>query len=342
MDYHQTDLAYSLRLLFEKRLGGTCLRPIGMEWWENKLWAIYDNPDTAEQYLGMRQGYQPKDGTLPLNNITDDFVGIYVCEDKHNNTWNKAITLERFKEEKIDIVIASIPAHIKPFKELARMKNAKFIFQQGNMFTEVLTNLHEIPNLLSSTIEFPVPPTCNAVFYHQEFDLDIFKPSSLPPEKQITSFINVYHENKGFDDYMMLKSMMPDYDFKSYGGQCQDGSVGTTAEIASIMQKSAYGFHVKRMGDGFGHILYNWFACGKPIITRISDYKGKLGEELLTDMETCIDLDTHSLNDIPNILQNIFPEQYKWMCQQTYNRFKEKVNFEKEKLLLDKWLNNLI
>lgn len=341
-DFHQTDLLYSLQLIFEKRLGYNLFRPIGLEWYKEGFWNIYPSLDTAEQYLGLRQGYQPKDKTLPLNQASIKFDEIYYCEDKHNNVHNTAITLNTFREIDVDIVIASIPQHIKPFKELAQRKNAKFIFQQGNMFSEILNNLHEIPNLLSSTNTFPVPSTCNAVFYHQEFDLDIFRPLNLPLERKISSFINVYHANGGFEDFMTLKAMLPEHEFKSYGAQNDNGVLNTTKDIASEMNRAMIVFHSKKMGDGFGHVLYNAYACGKPVITRLSDYKGKLGEELLTDMETCIDLDRHSFKQVCDIIQNMTPEQYQYMCQQAFGRFNHCVDYDGEEIKIREFLNKLI
>ena len=173
-DLHHSGLFHSLQLLFEKRLGFELYRPIGMEWATEGYWNVYNHPDTQKQFL--MDGYIPKDGTPPLNGISRIQDGIHYIKDTTHGGEQKAITLEQFKEMDIDIVIASIPAHIEPYKKLIHefKPKAKFVFQQGNMFTEVLSNLHTIPNLLSSTVEFPVPSSCHAVFYHQEFPVDPF------------------------------------------------------------------------------------------------------------------------------------------------------------------------
>lgn len=345
IDFHHTDLLHSLQLLFEKRLGYNLFRPIGVEWYTEGFWNVYPHLDTAKQYLQLTDA-RSADGTQILNEATRtnlEQMGTYTIPDKHNNTYHKAITLNRFKEIDIDIVIASIPQHIPLFKKLIQeyKPNAKLIVQMGNMFHEYMNNLHEIPNLMASTIPFSVPPTCNAVFYHQEFDTDVFKPTLEAPQRLITSFINVYPNNGGYADYAALKSMMPDYEFKSYGASTDDGVIDTTTQMASIMNKSYFGFHSKRMGDGFGHILYNWFACGKPVITRLSDYKGKLGEELLADGETCINLDACSFDEVRDKIINIPPEKYQWMCQQVHDRFKRCVNYDHEENKIRNFLHNL-
>jgi hypothetical protein len=313
-----------------------------MKWWSEGYWKLNDLQDTARQYLQVNE--IPHDGTMPLNPTVMPNLEKpehYRFEDRHDHSYQKAITLDAFKEMDIDIVIASVPQHIKPFKELAAMKGAKFIFQMGNMFGDVMSNLHDIPNLLASTAPFKVPHTCNAVFYHQEFDTNVFKPSSLPPRKLISSFINVYHENGGFVDYMKLKAAMPDYEFRSYGGQCQDGSITGVEMMARLMQESQFGFHVKYGGDGFGHVLYNWFAVGKPVITRLSDYKGKLGEELLIPGETCFDVDSCSVQELGDILSTLHPGKYLWMCSEAYRRFTNCVDYDQEELDIRDFLDKL-
>lgn len=336
-DKHHQDLANSLSLLFEKRLGNNLFFPIGMDWYTEGYWNIYPSEDTAKQYLDMRDIYLPPDGTLPLNQIGYSGDGTLLVEDKHNNTFHKSITLEQFKKMPIAIVIASIPAHIEPFKRLAQMKGAKFIFQAGNVFPEVQYNL--LPNLMTNTMP-PYPPQ-HTIQYHQEFDLNIYKPTSDVPQKQISSFINVYHANAGFEDFMTLKSMMPDFQFKSFGAQNQDGVLNTTEDIAHEIQKSYFVFHSKAMGDGYGYGLYCSFACGKPVITRFSDYKDKLGEELLEDDVTAIDLDKHSFQEVVDMIQNMSPDKYQYLCQQVYQRFQEKVDFDTEEVKIKEFIDTL-
>jgi hypothetical protein len=318
-DLHHQSLYHSLQLLFEKRLGGDLYRPTGMQWYQEGFWKINNLEETAKQYLEREELFDP-----------------------HHNTTQKALTFEQFKDMDIDIVIASVPSHIEPFKRLIRefKPNAKLIVQMGNMFSEITSNLHEIPNLLASTVRFDVPSSCNAVFYHQEFDLDVFQPGG-EPKQQIVSFINVLQQNAGYQDYAMLKVMMPDYAFASFGGQCENGAMIGIENIAATMRDSQFGFHSKWGGDGYGHVLYNWYACGRPVITRMSDYKGKLGEELLEDEETCIDLDQHSFEEVCGIIRTMPPHKYQYMCQQAYQRFKDLVDFSAEEQSIREFLSKL-
>ena len=341
-DFHHLGLFHSLQLLFEKRLGFELYRPIGIEWNEEGFWHVYDHPDTAKQYL--MDGFIPKDGTPPLNGVSRLENGIHFIKDTTHNTEHRAITLEQFKETKFDIIIASIPAHIEPFKKLISQyqPDAKFVFQMGNMFTEVLNNLHTIPNLLSSTKVIDVPPSCNAVFYHQEFDTNLFKPTDIPPEKRIASYINLLPQTMHAPKFYTLKQELHEYDFKSHGILCDDGIVSGLDLIAAGMKRSQWGFHAKYMGDGFGHILYNWFASGKPVIICKSDYADKLGGELLEDETTCIDLDNHVMQESIELIRKYSQDPYyTYLSQQAYGRFKQCVDYDAEELKIREWVGRL-
>jgi len=50
-DLHHGDLFYSLQLLFEKRLKAELYRPVGIEWWKEGFWNVFNHPATAQQYL---------------------------------------------------------------------------------------------------------------------------------------------------------------------------------------------------------------------------------------------------------------------------------------------------
>ena len=347
-DFHHIGLFYSFQLLFEKRLGWNLYSPIGTEWFEQGYWKVCEpynnNPSTIKQFLSLEaQDYRHPDNTAPLNRIKEMKPNYYEIIDVHHETTHKAITIEQFKAMPIDIVIASLPQHIPVYKKLimAFHPEAKLIVHMGNMFTEVMNNLHEVPNLLASTIEFKVPPSCNAVFYHQEFNLDIFKPSHQKAEKKITSFLIDLPKTGHGHLFYTMKSMMPEYEFKTYGAGCDDGVITGVQNIANIMNSSYFGFHAKWGGDGFGHLLYNWMAVGKPIITCYQDYTDKLGAELLTDDETCFDINKHGVESICEMIKNLAPERYEWMCQQCYNRFKEKVDYNLEEQKIRNFLDNL-
>jgi len=345
IDNHHLDLTHSLNLLFEGRLGHTVYRQIGMSWADEGYWSVYNHPDTAKQYL--MDGFIPKDGTPPLNGVSRIKNGVHVIRDEAHYSEQKAITLEQFKEMKFDIVIASIPQHIEPFKKLIRLyqPQAKFIFQQGNHFlqTDHYIKNGMIENLLSSTVEYPVPATLNVCWYHQEMSLDVFKPSEFSPRKNITSFVNLLPTTAKAYLYYMLKQEMQEYEFKSYGILCDDGIISGVDKIARIINQSMFGIHVKSGGDGAGHVIHNFYACGKPTIVSYDDYKDKQAGKLLVPDETCFVLD--SIKDVQRVaeeIRKISPEKYEWMCQQAYKKFKEVVNYDEESEKIQEFLLHVL
>jgi hypothetical protein len=345
-DFHNLSLFHSLQLLFEKRLGGKLFRPIGIEWFDNgyfKLAEPYGNdPATVAQFLEVNS--IPKDGTQPLNDTTEAHSGIYEFTDLSNQTTNKGITFEAFKNMKFDIIIASIPDHIKPFQELIQkyQPQAKFIFQMGNIYWDKTVNFNNVPNVMASVAKFNLPASCNSVFYHQEAEDEIFRPQNKKHNKEIVSFVNCLPSHSTIGNYIQLKSLLPEYNFKSYGISCDNGIVTGTQNISNIMNESYFGIHLKFGGDGYGAIIHNWLACGKPVIVNYETYKNQLAGQILIPDETCISCDSDS--DIPQVIdkiRNISPWKYEWMCQKAREIFKEKVNYDREETEIRKFLERL-
>lgn len=335
VDQHHGDLFYSLQLLFEKRLGCNLYRPIGMDWFIEGFWKIgdpYPDPsDTAKQYLNTT------DRTWdPYKNLNGNFTiqdGIYNVWDPVHRVHQKAITLEKFKEMEIDIVISSYQPHDTVYASLISQfkPKAKHIAQMGNIFQTT-----EVTNVMCSTAPYEVPSGKNVVFYHQEFSLEAYK--YLPPTggKRICSFVNLLPKKEMFELY---KISLPEFDWRAYGAGCPNGTISSDLEIGKLMSESMFGYHVKPGGDGFGHIIHNWFACGRPMIVSGNDYRDKLAGKLLIDGETCIDIDRHSFSDILALVRECSHER---MSENAYRKFKEIVDYGEEERKIRNFLNYLI
>ena len=337
-DFHHGGLYESLRLLFEERLGHQLFRPIGEEWFLEDYWKLAEpysgSLETVRQFLSIEaNGFSSEN----LNGINEYKDGIYYIKDPIHNTSYKAITLEKFREMDIDIVISSYQPHDITFAKLIKeyKPKAKHISQMGNIFQTT-----EVNNVLCSTKAYPIPAGKNVVFYHQEFDLNIFKPQSARPSNLITSFVNCLPKPELFDQY---KSVLSEFDFKSYGISCRDGTINTLEEIGDIMKNSMFGWHIKPDGDGFGHIIHNWYACGRPVITNFSDYQGKLAGELLTDGITALNLEGHTFDEnVERIKYFSQPDQYLYMSVNARYRFEQTVDFDKEAQDIKSFLTRLI
>lgn len=344
VDFHHSSLLRSHVLMFEKRLGIEVFRPIGMEWYEQGYWSVYDSPDTARQFLDY--GSQPLDETPPLNEAARDIrrdAGAFTVYDPGMKTLHKACTLDYFINHEFDYVLASIPQHVPLFAELIRKykPNAKLIVQIGNNW-----NLEQYAgmNVLASIT--PQLNGANSFFYHQEFDLTVFYDTPVPPTRTIYSFVNLIENTGiGWNDYTDLKRQLERRGWKmqAYGGQCPDGNMTGAHELARKMREAALIFHVKPGGDGYGHILHNAYAVGRPIITRPSHYRGQLGEQLLTP-DTFIDLDRYGRPEVRNILTRLIhsPDELADMGRRAAAQFDRVVNFEQQAEGVREWLKTLV
>lgn len=337
-DFHHAGLLQSLILLFEKRLGGEVYRPIGTEWYKNGFWKVYEHPATVEQFLGI--GGATPDGSRPLNEVVLTHISppnatlVYNCKDIDSDETNKAITLQGFMALPFDIVIASLPYHIEPFKRLCEMhpSHPKLIYQIGNAWT---VDAGLAPNVMASAIIQAVPNDVNFITYHQEFDLNIFANTPPHESKNITALINCFNTAGHFqNDWVMFEQLgrlMPEWNFKSYGGQCRDGCMNGNKQVAQAIMDSRFIWQVKAGGDGYGHIVFNTGAVGRPMVVKKQYYAGKLGQALMKDGETCIAID--GLNPFEIITKLLYyndNDRYQTMCQNVYTNFMQTVDFPKE------------
>lgn len=349
-DFHHASLLQSFILLFEKRLGGSVYRPIGMEWAEKGFWKVYDHPATQAQYLSI--GSTPIDGTEPLNevvgkdNLEPPRRGKYLCQDIDSGTYNKAITFDRFLSIPIDIVIASLPQHVEPYMRLCELhpNKPKLIYQIGNAW-ELPAGV-PVKNVMASAKVPNIPADINFIQYHQEFDTNIFQPYTTVYGKSIYSFVNCFnvadHFKADWQLFEEVERLMPDWSLKSYGGQCRDGAAHGSKELADKMREARFIWHTKNGGDGYGHVIFNSAAVGRPLITKKSYYSGKLGEALMIDGETCINVDNLSPHHIvEKIVHYSEPDRYAQMCRNIVNNFEKNVDFAKEEIALREFLSKL-
>lgn len=345
-DFHHASLLNSLIMLFEGRMNGKVYRPIGIEWAEKGFWKVYDHPATQAQYLGV--GSATPDGTPPLNEVGkiegvgsgDGNAFVYHCQDIDSGLTNKAITFDGFMANDFDIVIASIPQHIEPFRRLCDMhpSKPKLIYQIGNAWPQT-PDIALVDGILSSAhIDWGTGRNFYSkpfVEYHQEFDLNVFNYREPTGSLLVSSFVNCFSEASifGFDwaIFQAVEKALPNFTFKSYGGQCRDGAMHGSKELSDKMADSCFIWHTKYGGDGYGHVIHNAAACGRPLIVRKEYYRGKLAEPLLVDGETCIAIDGLGVNEIVEKMKYYAqPMIHRQMCQAMYERFKQVVDFDRE------------
>lgn len=352
-DFHHSSLLRATNMLFGGRLHMMVYRPIGLEWFEEGFWAINDNIDTAKQFLSTDQAFTPGDGTPKLNKLTierDQVLGetqangVYYVADPGNLTSHRACSLEWFKNNRFDYIIASIPAHVPLFKRLIELyqPHAKLIIQMGNNWN---LDQYSNENILASIAPQIGGYQCDIMFYHQEFDTHIFQSRVCHPTKKISSFVNILQNSgQGWNDFVELEKLLSrfGYEFRSYGGQCRDGNMNGPLELANAMHDSQFILHSKPGGDGFGHVIFNAYACGRPVIARPSQYAGMLAEQLLVP-GTFIDLDKYGRGEVKNMIIRLTHDEGALfqMGKRASDRFREVVDYEKEAEEVGQWLATL-
>jgi len=306
-------------------------RPIGVDWFAEGFWRIaepYQNDwQTVNQYLSIHQSEIPKDMRLNEAVVVDD--GIYRIG------WQKAITLDKFKNLEFDYVVGSIPLHYREFTRLRNLyqPKAKVICQVGNSF--------DFPwewaqNILSSSKYAHIPPDKHHIFYHQEFSLDVFRFAPLPKQKTISSFLHHFNRRKDYPLWLEMKRLMPDWEFKQYGSLGIEPYPNTDEEVSQAMRASRLVVQFKEEGDGFGHIIHNSFATGRAIVTKKEYYQDKMASDLMVDGATCLFWrDNQSVQwNIDRILSFNLDD----IGRNAYHRFNEVVNYDKEANEIQRWL----
>ena len=258
------------------------------------------------------------------------------------------MTFQEFLDTDIDIIIPTVNNHEKPFYDLRQKykPGAKLIRQTGNIFDSTDTNIYK--NQLCSSLPLfkSLPDNINKVLYHEEFSTDIFKYAPGNSEnkkiKSVLHFLKIFKESLSL--WYEYKSKLSEFQFFMHGAGGDDNVIQPEITgVVKAMHDSMFIWHVKPGGDGFGFTLHHAYACGRPVITRIDDYRQHLGGLLLEDGVTCIDIGNCSVDDgITKIRHYSKPENYEKMSRAAYDRFKQVVNYDKEFVEIKNFLDRLI
>lgn len=327
-DLHHGDLYFSLHLLFERRLGWNLYRPIGLDWFHQGFWKVaepYGNAmDTVNQYLEINNHGWDQYKNLNGTHYVDD--EIYHALDPGHHYYQKAITFEKFKSMKFDLIVPTIQSHDVPYERLRTLyqPQAQVVAQMGN-----LNQRTHLPYAIHTTPYHPRPGQ-QTVMYHQEIDPDLYhyEPPN-PNSKCIFSMVNCLPYAQIYNQY---KAALPEVDMRAYGASCPNGSLSGSAGVSAAMREANMGWHCKP-GDGFGHTAMGWFASGRPVVTRMSDVVsyGADAPRLFEPDVTCINIEAGTLQDnVRKIRQWLEPENNLRLAETACQRFKEVVNYDEE------------
>lgn len=349
-DFHHSDLWWSHHLIFERGLGHTLFRPRGMEW-HTEGYILPNNPDVARQFLEHSMydfdfAMKHFEKARPrLEKEADDtlWVGMDTINGCPYYPLFRTLTFEEFKDTKIDVLMATVSNHQVPFIELKNKykPNAKLLREEGNVggFDHFNQNF---PNLMTSDVPtYEKVTASNKVLYHQRFDLGIFYSSPTSYQKRIGSFHPSFRNTPEMVTFAEAHwTQMPEVAFYDYGFTGRNGFCNTKSQLADAMRQVSFVWHVKPIGDGFGHIIHNAFAVGRPVITVGSHYEGRIAGRLLEDEITCIMLNPDKqVENIKKINRNW--KKLEDMSRQAFTRFYEVVKYDQELKILEQFIERL-
>lgn len=339
-DIHHASLFQSLLYLFEKRLGFEVCRPFGRDWWEE----------------GYVRYPHETDASGPTELATTAILGPSEAEsldpDKiftSSQKMGRTITLEEAKDrsDEIKYMVASLYATEESFAHfIADCCSRKTILvrQVGNPNEPVRYTRHA---LCSDTWTYDrIKDSHHAILYHQEFSTDIFKyvPIDLSrKQKNIKTYVNYIHDNRQLRLwYRQFKQLVSSDKIKcwEHGMHGEDGEFHDLREIAKSMATADLVLSPKNW-DGFGHCVHNAYAIGRPVISRVGDYAGKIAEVLMEDMVSSVLLTGDWKRDKQKVEYALRDEILPVMCWNARNMFELHVNFDEEEKAIRAWLSEI-
>ena len=310
IDYHHAALAESLHLLFADRFGWEVYIPVGQAWWDEGYWEF------GKSHWGD-------------DRLARQFLNLGERDDAYPHRQHRLLTLERAKDYAFDYVLSTLPDNYPGYSRLAQEKGAKFIIQVGNVAQPWGWQYDPYAVLNSSSAPVAHPRT---IAYHQEFSLRAFHYGAPKRTNLIASFVNCMDRMPCYPTMEALRAELPEYGWQVYGIDGPNGNIKPEARIAGAMRAAGWAFHDKVTGDGFGHIIHNWAAVGRPLIGHASHYAGQMAEPLWVDGETSIDLDRRTPREAADEIRAISadPTRHLQMCRAIRAKFDQLVDFAGE------------
>lgn len=305
VDRHQADLFYAMQILLEDKLGIEVYAPVGHDWFDEGYWRFghqHLGRALADQFLGLDAKYEAR--------------GAYwaTYDPAHPGRELRCVTLSEFRAMGgWTHVVATVQDNQQGFKRLADEVGAKYVYQIGNTRQECDWSLDPL-----TIVSSEVPISGRGVRIHQPFDHDTTFRFRDPAEAEpvISSFVNLMPR---LDEWPACADLLARLPFASaiYGIDGTDGNLHPVDEIAERMARSAFALHVKPTGDGFGHVLHNWAAVGRPLIGRGRYYAGQLGERFWRDGVTAVDIDLRPPDETAALIREVWADRprYAAMCR---------------------------
>ena len=325
---HHADLYESLVMLFEDRMGWELYRMTGMEYWDEGLWNWERHMPHGEPVARQNLQGWGSDRDMGDHSERDDTV--------HPGRVMKMLTLAQARDLKPDIVIASLAENEEGLHRFATEIGAKFGLQLGNQGTINRYDLADF-SLISTTRDgYPWTPY---VVYRQEFSLADFRFEYPPADRTyVGTWVQVLPSDEGeYQRFLRLAADIPEAKMRYHGhvgavDTFWGGNVSTTKEVAALMRSAGVGYHCKKWSDGYGHVLHNLAAVGKPLVGTASYYEDKLGGPLWVEGVTSWNVQAHPHHETVDFIRRLLvdDELHERMSYAMAARFREIVDFDAE------------
>ncbi len=331
-DFHHADLYESHQLVFADRFGFEVLAPYGMDWFDSDIWQFeraFHGDAVARQYLlGIFAGGEPD-----ANGI------VRVPDTRHPGRMLTGITLEAAHEYGFDLVMSTVPSNAPGFARFARQVGAKFLIHVGNQWGDEAWQ--ERPDGAILTTTSVVPPGIPHVVVHQEFSLSDFRAELPHGFGPVRSFVNCFPEMREeyAGNFLPVARALPEFGWEVYGAygtaerdEFAAGELHGTPTIGAAMRAAGAIWHAKHWSDGFGHVIHNAFAVGRPVFGYARYYADKLAGPLWVEGVTSWDVEAMSVDQIAAQLRLLRddPGVYLAACEASARRFREVVSFDED------------
>lgn len=317
-----------------------------MDWFEQGYWnheRKWHGDAIARQYLA------PWDTDLPIGDATHTLDGHFSRYDRSHQVFQEMVTLEAARSMQFDIVLSTLAHNHEGFARFAAENGAVFGLQIGNVRFSSIDMAEDrwdlaAFGLVSGFMPAPVPKP--HVVYHQEFNtgnrlLPGFTPAPPPRGERfrVSSFVQCYPESPTYGALTSIAEVSTDLDWRvygAYGGAPLDGyaagNIDECHQVALAMQASDVAWHAKAWSDGYGHVIHNWFAVGRPLFGIESYYRGQMAGPLWVDGVTTIDIERRSRDEVLRELRRLQQDEdhHRRMCEAAAARFRDIVDFAGE------------
>lgn len=311
-DWHHPSLWESFELLFSDRFGWSLFSPIGDEWMAHG-WKLENGTPgwSASRYLNPP-------GAVDRGTYWD------IPSLEYPGRVRKGVTWQQAKAMRWDFVLSSVPVHQRTWGALAQQFGARCVHQVGNAKHMIDRGVRQIV-IASAKVQGA------AVTYHQEFDLETFGRRPVGDPRLVASFMLRLASTSC--PYQWIAEA-PGIRWEAWGAASMGDPdyLAPASAVADRMAAAGWIWHDKKIGDGYGHVLWNAAAMGRPLIGHASHYHRLLGEPLWTDLETCLDLDRHDPGRVIRLVRAIAddPEWHEAMGDAIRERFDKLVDFPAE------------